>query len=153
MCGRIRLLETLGTLSSVQTFGSYGAADIEHLIGATVEDQEMEQWRGLGHSACGDGNCDTASHVYVGHYTGIHVGRRTTELMGLRPGSHWPKCSSCWQKIHVPSPTQGPSQPTESEAVIGKSSLLVTTMDYSTIGYKHCGGRWVRQICRIQQES
>ena len=34
---RISLLETLGTLSSAQTFGVSGAADIEHLIGT--------QWR------------------------------------------------------------------------------------------------------------
>ena len=33
MCMRISLLETLGTLSSAQTFGVSGAADIEHLIG------------------------------------------------------------------------------------------------------------------------
>ena len=48
---------------------------------------------------------------------------------------------------------QGLSQPTESEAANGKSSLLVTMMDYDTIGYKHSGKRWVRQICRIQQEK
>ena len=53
----------------------------------------------------------------------------------------------------MPSPTQGLSQPTESEAANGKSSLLVTMMDYGTIDYRHSGGRWVRRVCRIQQEK
>ena len=53
----------------------------------------------------------------------------------------------------MPSPPQGLSQPTESEAANGKSSLLVTMMDYGTIDYRHSGGRWVRRVCRIQQEK
>ena len=36
--------------------------------------------------------------VLVEHYIGIRAAGRTTELLGLRPGAHWPRCSYCWRR-------------------------------------------------------
>ncbi len=44
------------------------------------------------------GTEDAAKLVLVEHYTGIREGRRATELLGLRPGLHLPKCSYYWKR-------------------------------------------------------
>ena len=44
------------------------------------------------------GNRNANEPVLVEYYTGIRPAGITAELLGLRPGAHWPRCSYCWRR-------------------------------------------------------
>ena len=44
------------------------------------------------------GNRNADEPVLGEYYTGILPAWITAELLGLRPGAHWPRCSYCWRR-------------------------------------------------------
>ena len=88
------------------------------------------------------GNRNADKPVLDEYYTGIRLAWTSADLLGLRPGAHWPRCSYCWRRTLLFG---------TCEECVGAPCLRYCCRTFD--GQKLCPEHWPRRPDRLGQRQ